>query len=130
MVPAMSEDARSSARRYYDGSERSLRVDMAALAANPHGVVVFLPRLVALMKPVESARPETWLALAEHSDGADAWYVHLLVGDLAFARQLGADLPAYPWLCFQRGARSSMLHRWRWARFVSSPVTSRFIITP
>ncbi len=116
---AMSTDARSMACRYYAGSGRNLGDDMAALAANPQGVVVFLPRLVALMKPVEHARPESWLALGSSPHGADAWYVHLLAGELAWALQLGRSLPAYPWLCFQRGARSTALHRWRWSRVVS-----------
>ncbi len=115
---AMSTDARSVARRYYTGSGRSLEADVAALATNPQGVVVFLPRLVALMKPVEHARPQDWLALAHSPQGADAWYVHLLVGDLAWARRLGRGLPAHRWLCFQRGARNATLHRWSWERFV------------
>ncbi len=93
---------------------------MEALAANPRGVVIFLPRLVVLMKPVEHARPQDWLNLALSPAGADAWYVHLLVGDLAWARQLGCGLPAFRWLCFQRGTRSAILHRWRWERFVPS----------
>ncbi len=91
---------------------------MAALAANPQGVVVFLPRLVALMKPVEHARPQDWLALDTSPHGADAWYVHLLVGDLQWARQIGRSLPAFRWLCFQRGARNACLHRLSWARFL------------
>ncbi len=117
----MSRDARSLARSYYEGSGYCLEADMAALAANPQGVVVFLPRLVALMKPVELACPHCWQQLAEAVPGADAWYVHLLVGDLAWARQIGQGLPVYRWLCFQRGVRSAALHRWSWARFVSVP---------
>ncbi len=91
---------------------------MAALAANPQGIAVFLPRLVVLMKPVEHNHPEGWLLLGSSPERADAWYVHLLVGDLAWARQLGRGLSAYPWLCFQRGARNSILHRWSWERLV------------
>ncbi len=115
---AMSTDARSRARSYYAGSGRSLEADMAALAANPQGVVVFHPRLVALMKPVAYAHSEHWLELSSSPPEADAWYIHLLSGDMAWARQLGADLPAYPWLCFQRGVRSATLHRWSWERLV------------
>ncbi len=114
----MSTDARSLARSYYAGSGRSLEDDMAALSGNPQGVVVFLPRLVALMAPVDHARPMDWLALSSSPQGADAWYIHLLAGDLALARQLGSGLAAYPWLCFQRGARGATLHRWRWSRVV------------
>ncbi len=117
---AMSMDARRIARAYYAHSGRSLCADMHALASNPQGVVVFLPRLVALMKPVEHSRPEGWLELASSPPGADAWYIHLLAGDLEWAREVGRGLPVYPWLCFQRGARSDTLHRWRWERFVSA----------
>ncbi len=115
----MSTDARCTARQYYEGSGRSLGADMKALAENPQGVVVFLPRLVVLMKPVESSCPQDWLALADSPSRADAWYVHLLVGDLAWARQVGRGLPVHRWLCFQRGARNATPHRRSWARFVS-----------
>ncbi len=116
----MSPDARDRARQYYSGSGRSMAADMAALAANPHGVLVLLPKLVALLKPVRRDRPQDWGALAHSPAGADAWYVHLLVGDLRLARRLGAGLERYPWLCFQRGARNACLHSWQWRRVVRS----------
>ncbi len=115
---AMSTDARSTARRYYEGSGRSLVADAAALAGNPQGVVILLPRLVVLMKPVEHAHPEQWLQLESSPPGADAWYVHLLAGDFSLACQLGRQLPVYHWLCFQRGARSGRWHRCNWARLL------------
>ena len=120
MLPLMSTDARCSARRYYAGSGRSLATDLAAFAANPRGVIVFLPQLVALMKPVELARPEAWQQLVHSPERADAWYIHLLAGDLGLARALGRLLAPLPWLCFQRGARSPRLHCRRWARFISN----------
>ncbi len=116
---AMSSDARSTARHYYAGSGFSLAADMAALAANPQGIVIFLPQLVVLAKPVEHDHPEQWVDLGTSPQGADAWYVHLLAGELAQARQIARRLPAYPWLCFQRGARSAAIHRRSWARFVN-----------
>ncbi len=115
---AMSTDARNTARRYYEGSGRRLEDDMAALAANPQGVVVFLPRLVALMKPVEHTESQPWLRLAAPAPQADAWYIHLLVGELAWARLQARSLPPLRWLCYQRGARGSTLYRRSWARFV------------
>ncbi len=114
----MSPDARDRARCYYDGSGRSLAADLAALADNPLGVVVFMPRLVALLKPVCHESPQEWEQLRYSPAGADAWYVHLLVGELGLARRLGAGLARYPWLCFQRGARNACLHRWHWKRVV------------
>ncbi len=120
MVAAMSSDARSRARQYYEGSGRSLGADVAALAANPQGVVVLLPQLVVLMKAVKRTCPQHWQELDSSPHGADAWYVHLLVGDLSLAQELARGLHAFPWLCFQRGARSAALHQWSWARFVSA----------
>ena len=51
---------------------------------------------------------------------ADAWYVHLLTGDLQLALQLGSTLPSLPLLCFQRGRRSARLHRHSWRRVLNS----------
>lgn len=110
----MSRDARVLAARYYAGSCRALPRDLAALSTNPQGVVLFSPRLVALMRPVRSDRPGDWQELALPCPEADAWYVHLLAGDLGLALRLAGLLPPLPLLCFQRGSRSSRIHRCRW----------------
>ncbi len=114
----MSPDARDRAKQYYEGSGRCLAADVAALSVNPRGVVVLLPGLVALLKPVSHCHPQEWDALVASPPVADAWYVHLLVGELRLARQLAQGLEPYPWLCFQRGARNACLHRWAWRRVV------------
>ena len=114
----MSQDARDRARAYYGGSGRDMAADCAALSANPQGVLVLLPRLVALLKPVRHDRPQDWDRLAHSPASADAWYVHLLAGDLRLAMRLGAGLRRHDWLCFQRGARNARLHRWPWRRLV------------
>ncbi len=116
MLPAMSTDARSVARRYYAAAGRDLAADLAALSSNPEGVVVFLPRLVVLMKPVSSKCPDAWGHLEETPPGADGWYVHLLVGDLPLARRLAWLLPGRRWVCFQRGLRNAAPHRRSWSR--------------
>ena len=117
----MSKDARELAALYYAGSGRSLAADVAALSLNPRGIIIITPRLFALMRPVCSRRPESW---AEHLSldipAADAWYVHLLAGDLQLALQLGSTLPSLPLLCFQRGRRSARLHRHSWRRVLNS----------
>lgn len=117
----MSKDARELAALYYAGSGRSLAADVAALCRNPRGIVMSTPRLFALMRPVCSRRPESW---AEHLSldisAADAWYVHLLAGDLQLAFQLGHTLPPLPLLCFQRGSRSGRPHRLSWRRVLNS----------
>jgi len=119
MVSCVNTDARDIARAYYAGSERCLQKDMAALTSHPGGVVVFLPQLVVLMKPVASSRPETWESLETRSAEEDGWYIHLLTGDLALARRLARLLPVRRWLCFHRGQRHSRPHIRCWERILS-----------
>ena len=115
----MNTDARVIAEQYYRVGGRDLSVDMAALTSNPRGMVVWLPRLVVLMKPVDSNRPERWERLSENPVGADGWYVHLLTGELAFAGRLMVQVPRLDWACFQRGRRSSAPHRLSWSGLIS-----------
>lgn len=114
----MDTDARDAARSYYTASSRSLRADLAALAQHPGGVVVFTPRLVALLKPVRSDSPESWEQLSHTTTRVDAWYVHLLVGELAWARHLAGSLAPLPRLCFRRGLRNSRPHILPWHRIL------------
>lgn len=114
MVWGMDTDARDVARRYYSLSHRCLEADMAALAQNSRAIIYWSPRLVALAKPVHSSCPEAWLRLSESPESADGWYVHLLAGDLAWARQLAAATPPLRWLCFHRGLRSPRAHVRLW----------------
>ncbi len=121
MVKGMETDARIIAIRYYGGSERELQGDMAALGSNPAAIIIYLPQLVVLMKPVHSRRPHTWEQLQDTPPDSDAWYVHLMAGDLRLARQVAARQKPRRWLCFQRGARNARPHIIRWERFVSPP---------
>ncbi len=114
----MSTDARLLALRYYRASARHLQTDLAALAANPTGVVLWSPRLVVLMKAAHSQQPQEWLHLAVSPQQADSWYVHLLAGDLSLARRLACMVPEHRWVCFQRGRRSAAPHRLPWQRVV------------
>ncbi|MBQ8480118.1 MAG: hypothetical protein IJ503_07010 [Akkermansia sp.] len=116
----MSTDARIAALRYYRAFGRDCAADLAALAANPQGVVVWLPRLVVLMKAADSRDPAQWGNLAESPAGADGWYVHLLAGDVALARRLACEVPRRRWACFQRGRRSAAPHRLGWQRLISN----------
>ncbi len=117
-MDVMNSDARILALRYYRGSGRNLQADIEALAANPHGVVIWLPRLVVLMKAADSMQPLQWGNLAESPAGADGWYVHLLVGDVSLARRLACEVPPHRWACFQRGLRSAAPHRLCWQRLL------------
>lgn len=114
----MDKDARHTARRYYAGSTRRLADDLAALGGNPAGVIVWLPQLVALLKPAAAANADGWEELGSSPAQPDAWYVHLLAGDLELARLLGARLAPLPHLCFRRGLRSPAPHIHRWRQFV------------
>lgn len=121
MVECMETDARIIAIRYYQGSERALAEDMAALSCNPDAIIIYLPQLVVLMKAVDSRKPEQWERLCESPPEADAWYVHLMAGDLKLARDTAKLQKSRPWLCFQRGMRNTRPHIIRWERFVAPP---------
>lgn len=111
----MRPDAQEEARRYYRESGRVLEADVESLISNPHGVLVFTPELVVLMKPVLLKEELLWGALADDPPEADAWYVHLLVGNVDQARRMAAQLPPLEWLCFQRGRRNSLPHVYHWS---------------
>ncbi len=115
----MSRDARQDARHYYAAQGRCLADDLVALAANHRAVIVWHPQLVALMKPVSLDCPGEWLELESSPPRSDSWYVHLLVGSLPLASQLGGALEPLEHLCFQRGRRGPRLHRLSWTRFIS-----------
>lgn len=119
----MDTDARLIAIRYYGQSNRCLQRDMATLGTNPNAVIIYLPQLVVLMKPADSRTPHTWDRLQETPRHADAWYVHLLVGNMQLARQLAKLPQARPWLCFHRGTRNARPHIIRWKRFASPSST-------
>ena len=118
MVCGMDNDARTTARRYYADSGRSLQRDWDALCGNPRAVVVWTPQLVALLLPVNSAHAAEWEGLPVDPAGADAWYVHLLAGDLALARELASGLAPLPRLCFRRGLRNHAPHIHPWRAFI------------
>lgn len=118
MVGGMETDARDMARRYYSRSNRCLQADMAALALNPRALIYWTPRLVALAKPVLSSCPADWPRLQDAPEGADGWYIHLLTGDLQWARRLAQHTPQLRWLCFQRGLRGRRPHILPWRRIL------------
>lgn len=117
----METDARIIAIRYYQGSDRELAADMTALSSNPDAIIIYLPQLVVLAKPVSTRHPQQWDNLHESPPGADAWYVHLMAGDMQQARETARRLPPRPWICFQRGARNTRPHIIRWERFTTPP---------
>ena len=117
-IAPMNTDARVGAAAYYRAAGRSMEQDLATLAHHPAGVVLLMPRLVVLMKPTLSCEPALWPQLELVHPCPDAWYVHLLVGDLGLARRMACALPPLRWLCFQRGRRSPLPHRLEWSAFL------------
>lgn len=112
----MSTDARQLAAMYYHGSTRRFADDLDALGNHPRGIVLYMPELVVLMKPACSTAPESWEQLESSFGCEDAWYIHLLVGNVALAIRLSRALPPLPWLCFRRGMRGAQVHLYRWAQ--------------
>lgn len=115
----MNADAREKAWEYYRAAGRDMEADLEALAEHPQGVLLFMPQLVVLMKPVCSRAVAQWPELPRIFPAADGWYVHLLVGDLRLARRLATALPPRRWLCFQRGQRHPAPHRIPWLAFLN-----------
>ena len=68
----MTPDARVQAQQYYHAAGRDMEADLAALAAHPQGVVLLMPQLVALMKPVLSTQPHLWPQLEHRFPETDA----------------------------------------------------------
>lgn len=121
----MSKDARCRARQYYHQHGRLLEADLATLRRNDRAVLVWLPQLVAMMIPVAASRLQDGLDLAVSPHDADAWYVHLLVGDFRCACHLAQGLEPLPLLCFQRGSRNADIHICDWSRFISGNTQQR-----
>ncbi len=116
MLAVMSRDARQLAHEYYDRHGRDIQQDMQRLSENSRALIIWLPQLIVLAMPVNHHHPERWSSLASTSpQDSDAWYVHLLIGDLALARELGKQVEVLNLLCFQRGLRSPRphIHRFR-----------------
>lgn len=122
----MNRDARELALCYYRDSARTPAADAEALLAHPHGWVLWTPQLVVLMKRVRSDRPETWETLPHAEEAPDAWYIHLLAGDLSLARRIAAALPPMRYCCFRRGLRNSRPHRLPWQRLCAAPLHADF----
>lgn len=118
---AMNRDARELALRYYRHSDRSPAADAETLLVHPQGWVIWAPELVVLMKRVRSDRPETWEELSRCEEAPDAWYIHLLTGDIAMARRIASALPPMRYCCFRRGLRNSRPHTVSWQRMCAAP---------
>lgn len=110
MIAEQGADARKTARDYYRGSGRNVKDDIAAHLLK--GVVVWTPGLAAMARPVRLEWGDRRVANPFYDErGAeyDAWFVHLLCGDLRLASGLAGDMLRFPHIVFQRGLRGSRL---------------------
>jgi len=114
----MNKDARYHSNKYYQRQGSSLEADFKAISKNPRGVIIWTRALVVIMKPDYLADKSRWHDLAYSPRDADAWYIHLLTGNIALARALIPMLDALPWFCFQRGLRNNKIHRFSWERII------------
>lgn len=113
----MNKDARNHSDEYYRRQGASLAIDLKSIARNPRGVIIWTRELVVIMKPDYSTDTRHWHELDYSPRDADAWYMHLLTGNLELARALMPVLESLPWVCFQRGLRSIKPRRISWERF-------------
>lgn len=74
MLRFMSTDARVIARQYYATYGRNMCSDISALQANPQGVVLFTPFVVAMLKPIRTDEDLLWMDLAQ-SPPQSGWLV-------------------------------------------------------
>ena len=120
----MTPNALESARQYYRINGRNLSDDVNAILSNPHGVLVMTPQMVAILKPVRRREELLWSLLSDDPDEADGWYIHLLVGQLAQARQFAWLLPPLEWCCFHRGRRNRRPHCLPWCIITGQTLSS------
>lgn len=115
----MNANAKRLAKHYYAPTTRSESQDILKICQNPRGVVFVSRAIFALLRPVRSDMPQSWdRQLYEDDSTADAWYIHLLTGDLKQALRLATQvLSPLPYIVFFRGKRSAKPHRIRWATF-------------
>ncbi len=120
MLADMSRDARQRARRYYEHHNRDFQEDIQSLSEHHDAVIIWLPQLVVLATAVNHHHAETWDTLtATSAADCDAWYVHLLIGELSLAMQVAQRLTPRHYLCFHRGLRSQRPHIHRFATFIT-----------
>lgn len=104
-------DAREKMRKYYAPSFRSLVDDISDLVMNKQGVVVWTENCCLLARMVNSKDKDSWEYLWEETEDPDAWYVHLMAGDVKTAMELAKKARPLPFVVFQRGLRDERVHK-------------------
>lgn len=104
-------DAREEVRLYYKNSFRILSDDVIDLVMNRQGVVVWTENCCLLARMVNSKDKDSWECLWEETEDPDAWYVHLMAGDVKVAMELAKKASPLPFVVFQRGLRDERVHK-------------------
>ena len=93
-------------------ADQTMGDDVMVHAMTPGGVVLVSPRCVFMARPVDSRARVEEVVLPHVRFAPEVWdamFVHLLVGEAAYAADVLGELAALPLICFQRGTRSPRL---------------------
>lgn len=106
-------DAREEVKKYYGESYRSLSDDVYYLIINRQGVVIWTERCCVLARMVDSTKGiEAWEdCLWKPESNPDAWYIHMMAGDVNEAIELAMKEQPLPYVVFQRGLRDERIHK-------------------
>lgn len=106
-------DAREEVREYYRDSDRYMHDDIEDLIINKQGAVVWTKNCCILARMVNTSDPvDAWsYRLWEVVDNPDAWYVHVMAGDIKTAMELAKKAQRLPYVVFQRGLRNDKVHK-------------------
>ena len=115
-------NAIEEARKYYDkytNGELAFRWEVAECAFDNEAAFVCTPELFVMAWPVRSGRDTGWWREHQPCENPDAWYIHLLCGDLKKALEVLPKLAKpLPYVVFQRGARSHKVHKYKYDKLV------------
>lgn len=106
-------DAREEVKKYYRESDRFMHDEIEELFINRQGVVVWTENCCILARMVDTSEPvDAWsYRLWEVVDNPDAWYIHVMAGDIKTAIELAKKVNPLPYVVFQRGLRNDKVHR-------------------
>lgn len=99
------KDTRTFFINYFLESTRSMYDDLRALRINPGGFVLLSKDFSVMAKRVNSKNEHDWLNLYKEEQNTDAWYIHLMAGSIAKAKEVFKTLPHEPYVVFHRGMR-------------------------
>lgn len=110
-------NAIQKARDYYFLNGGNYIADFKFQYQFANSVFIWTPELVLIAKPVDTRFDyKAWSK--EIFLEPDAWYVHLLCGNLKLAIQMMQHVNPLPYVVFQRGMRSNKIHKLDWNNLI------------